>query len=264
MIGLLRSGAPLLFGQKNVTLIVSASQARVVGGSLLTFDTVIVYVSVEPFTTKPVGSWMTMSFRAVSLQPAGDCEFGLLERTWVTRRATSTWPVGGGAARRCALWARAWSERSTMRRTRPRTTVATPADFRKDEVRDRPVPGVDLTRPPDTRRARHPYAPAWPDPTCTQNLTSRWQSALMHLRYAACFRQCARTARGRGVIPPGTPDSASNGAAAHEFPVERPVRAVRMHAAPGAAHRRGSCVSSSRPWARTSRPTCACRAMDRR
>jgi hypothetical protein len=142
--GLPRSGVPFMFGQKNVTLIVSASQARVPPpGLLLTFDTVIVYVSVEPFTTKPVGSWMTMSFRAVSLQRGGDCEFGVRERTWVTRRAMSAWPVAG-AARRCALWARAWSERSTIKRMRPRTIVASPADFRRDEERDAPVPGVDL------------------------------------------------------------------------------------------------------------------------
>jgi hypothetical protein len=184
--GLPRSGAPFMFGQKNVTLIVSASQARVPPpGLLLTFDTVIVYVSVEPFTTKPVGSWTTMTFRAVSLQKGGDCEFGLRERTWVTRRAMSSWPVAE-AARRCALWARAWSERSTRKRIMPRRTVASPADFRKDEERDAPVPGVDLTKPPDTRRARHPNAPAWPDPTCTQKLASRRQSGLMHLCYGSC------------------------------------------------------------------------------
>jgi hypothetical protein len=38
-----------------VILIVSASQASVVGGLLLTFDIVSVYVSVDPFATKPVG-----------------------------------------------------------------------------------------------------------------------------------------------------------------------------------------------------------------
>jgi hypothetical protein len=36
-------------------LIVSASQAVVVGGLVLVFDSVSVYVSVDPFATKPVG-----------------------------------------------------------------------------------------------------------------------------------------------------------------------------------------------------------------
>jgi hypothetical protein len=36
-------------------LIVSPSQAVVVGGLLLVFDMVSVYVSVDPFRTKPVG-----------------------------------------------------------------------------------------------------------------------------------------------------------------------------------------------------------------
>jgi hypothetical protein len=36
-------------------LIVSASQAVVVDGLVLVFDMVSVYVSVDPFTTKPVG-----------------------------------------------------------------------------------------------------------------------------------------------------------------------------------------------------------------
>ena len=36
-------------------LIVSASQASVVGELVLTFDIVSVYVSVDPFKTKPVG-----------------------------------------------------------------------------------------------------------------------------------------------------------------------------------------------------------------
>jgi hypothetical protein len=48
-------GVPNAFGQRNVTLIVSASQAVVVGGLVLVFDMVSVYVSVDPFTTKPVG-----------------------------------------------------------------------------------------------------------------------------------------------------------------------------------------------------------------
>ena len=55
VIGFATSGVPSALGQKNVTLIVSASHASVVGGLLLRFDTVIVYVSVEPFTTNPVG-----------------------------------------------------------------------------------------------------------------------------------------------------------------------------------------------------------------
>jgi hypothetical protein len=55
VIGFVRSGVPFAFGQKNVMLIVSASQAVVVGGLLLVFDMVSVYVSVDPFTTKPVG-----------------------------------------------------------------------------------------------------------------------------------------------------------------------------------------------------------------
>jgi uncharacterized integral membrane protein len=54
--GLEKSGVPFAFGQKNVTLIVSALQASVVGGLLLTFDTVSVYVSIEWFATEPVGS----------------------------------------------------------------------------------------------------------------------------------------------------------------------------------------------------------------
>jgi hypothetical protein len=37
-------------------VIASASQAFVVGGLLLVFDIVSVYVSVDPFATKPVGS----------------------------------------------------------------------------------------------------------------------------------------------------------------------------------------------------------------
>jgi hypothetical protein len=106
VMGLARSGVPLAFGQKNVMLIVSASQASVDGGLLLTFSIVIVYVSVEPFTTKPVGFWTTMSFRAVSLQPAGVCEFGLLERTWTTRREISRLPAAEGA-RKDPLCARA-------------------------------------------------------------------------------------------------------------------------------------------------------------
>ncbi len=55
VIGAPRSGVPSAFGQKNVMLIVSASHAVVVGGLLLLFDIVRMYVSVEPFTMKPVG-----------------------------------------------------------------------------------------------------------------------------------------------------------------------------------------------------------------
>jgi hypothetical protein len=135
VMGLVRSGVPLAFGQKNVTLIVSASQASVVGGLLLTLDIVIVYVSVEPFTTKPVGFWTTMSFRAVSLQPAGVCEFGLLDRTWTTRREISRLPAAEGA-RKDSLCARTWSVRSTRKRSRPSATSAAPADFRRDDDRD--------------------------------------------------------------------------------------------------------------------------------
>jgi hypothetical protein len=51
VIGVRRSGVPFAFGQKNVTLIVSALQASVVPGMLLTFDTVSRYVSIDPFAT---------------------------------------------------------------------------------------------------------------------------------------------------------------------------------------------------------------------
>ena len=146
-----RSGSPLAFGQKKSTLIVSASQASVVGGLLLTLDTVIVYVSVEPFTTKPVGFWITMSFRAVSLQPAGVCAFGLLDRTWTTRRKTSRLPAAEGA-RKDSLCARAWSVRSTRKRSRPAATSAAPVDFRRDDARD--VRGFE----PDLTRASCPHA----------------------------------------------------------------------------------------------------------
>ena len=130
-----RSGCPLAFGQKKSMLMVSASQARVVGGLLLTLDTVIVYVSVDPFTTKPVGFWITMSLTAVSLQPGGVCAFGTLDRTWTTRRETSRLPAAEGA-RKDPLCARAWSVRSTRKRSRPAATSAAPADFRRDDDLD--------------------------------------------------------------------------------------------------------------------------------
>ncbi len=158
MIGLARSGVPSAFGQKNVTLIVSASQASVVGGLLLTFETVIVYVSVDPFTTKPVGLWTTMSLRAVSLQPPGDWELGILERTFTTRCETSCWPADA-TARNEPLWARAGFDRSmTMSRT-PRPITARPADLRTDDGRGFATFEGFLIRFSSTRLPRQPDAP---------------------------------------------------------------------------------------------------------
>lgn len=87
-------------------VIASASHAIVVGGLVLKFDIVSVYVSVDPFATNPVGLWFTRSFRAVSLQPGGDWAFGFRELTRTTRRETSCGPAPE-TARSEPLWARA-------------------------------------------------------------------------------------------------------------------------------------------------------------